>query len=87
MNLSMINSQRGAADRPVALPAAERGLRKVPQPRLSYTAAHTARHIIREWKALRHQGEDLDRWLSAFEALLRRYSTVSEAFLRPRTAT
>ena len=57
MNLSMINYQRGAADRPVALLAAERGLRKVPQPRLSYTAAHTARHIIREWKALRHQGE------------------------------
>jgi hypothetical protein len=26
-----------------------------------------------------HQGEDIGQWLSAFEALLRRYSTVSEA--------
>ena len=31
-----------------------------------------------------HQEEDVGRW---FEALLRRYSTVSEAFLRPRIAT
>jgi hypothetical protein len=29
----------------------------------------------------------VERWLSAFEALLRRYSTVPEAFLRPRIAT
>ena len=34
-----------------------------------------------------HWGEDVGRWLSVFEALLRRYSTVSEAFLRPRIAT
>jgi hypothetical protein len=31
--------------------------------------------------------EDAGRWLSAFEALLRRYSTVSEALLKPRIVT
>ena len=34
-----------------------------------------------------HQGEDVGRWLSVFETLLIRYSTVSEAFLRPKIAT
>jgi hypothetical protein len=34
-----------------------------------------------------HRGEDVGRWLSVFEALLRRFSTVSEAYLRRRIAT
>jgi hypothetical protein len=34
-----------------------------------------------------HQGEYLGCRLSIFEVVLRRYSTVSEAFLRPRITT
>ena len=34
-----------------------------------------------------HHGEDVGRWSSVVEALLRRYSTVTEAFLRPIIAT
>ena len=34
-----------------------------------------------------HQEKYVGRWLSVLEALLRRYSTVSEAFLEPKITT